>query len=76
MPGHPGEEGTMTDNPHCGTVWDRPYKEHPCGCVFYPPFTDGRYVDNFGDGPVQWQDGTHYEAWTDTSGCREGHDFE
>ena len=59
----------MTDNPHCDTAWDRPYKEHPCGCVFYPPFTV------VGDGPRQWQSGTHYEAWTDTSECREGHDY-
>ena len=63
----------MTDNSRC-TVDDRPREEHPCGCVSYPCFTEGHYVDNFGEGPVQWQSGTCYEAWTDTSGCTEGHD--
>ena len=71
-----GKEDIMTEKSRCTTVEDRPFTEHPCGCVFYPPFSEGRYVDNFGDGPVQWQAGTHYEAWTDTSECREGHDFE
>ena len=65
----------MTDNHHCATVCDRPYEERPCGCVFYPPLTEGRYIDTFGDGPRQWQPGSHYEGWTDTSECREGHDY-
>ena len=63
----------MTENFRCITVESRPFTEHPCGCVFYPPLTEGRYIDTFGDGPRQWQPGTHYEAWTDTSGCTEGH---
>ena len=58
------------------TVWDRPSIEHSCGCVTYPHFTEGRWVDNFGDGPRQWQWGTAYEGYTDTSGCTEGHDRE
>ena len=65
----------MNDHSRCTTVYDRPCTEHPCGCVSYPSFTEGRWVDNFGDGPRQWQAGTHYESWTDTSGCTEGHDL-
>ena len=63
----------MTDDSRC-TVYDRPFTDSPCGCRSYPSFTEGQWVDNLGDGPRQWQAGTHYEAWTDTSGCSEGHD--
>lgn len=55
------------------TVDDRPHEVLPCGCIRYPAFTEGRWTNNFGEGPRIWQSGTHYQAWTDTYGCREGH---
>ena len=64
----------MTDNSRC-TVDQRPCEVMPCGCVRFPSWTDGYFSDNFGEGPVTWNAGTHYEAWTDTYECREGHDY-
>ena len=64
----------MTEN-RC-TISDRPFTDSPCGCRRYPSFTEGCWVDNFGEGPRVWQAGTHYEAWTDTSMCREGHQYD
>ena len=61
---------------NCCTAENRPFETQPCGCVHFPSFTEGRWVDNFGQGPRTWQAGTHFQAWTDTSGCREGHDWE
>ena len=55
------------------TVYDRPFEKLPCGCIYYPSFTEGQWVDNFGKGPRQWQSGTHYQSYTDSYLCTEGH---
>lgn len=65
----------MNNHEDFDSVDNRPQEERHCGCVHFPPFTEGRWVDNFGDGPRVWQAGTHFQAWTDTSKCREGHEF-
>ena len=58
------------------TLENRPREELPCGCVHFPSFTEGKWVNNFGEGPEVWMAGTHYQSWTDTSMCREGHDYD
>ncbi len=65
----------MTENSR-NHLSDRPFTDSPCGCRRYHSFTDGHWTDNFGEGPRIFQPGTHYEAWTDNSMCREGHQYD
>ena len=55
------------------TIDNRPREDYPCGCVHFPAFTAGHQCPC---GCGEWVAGTHYEPWTDTHECREGHDFE